>query len=302
MSNEKIQSVVDKSKRYNQLELGKITLTETEKSILVHLVGKSELSRYGLSTITNLAYSGVYNAVRSLLENGLVKIRRTDKGQRNANIEVEYYGITPLGIVCFLRASLSELKDYLAGYSLIDVSFRNKWHNIFDNLLNHHSYVFPEEFQKLSREFALALCADYCFIHAYAGEDPTKWSVMDAVTEELRKKDLSRHMITGISFGKEYMADLFLQIIESKTDKKAPMISGPRGAILLLHHGNEYIKSLCQFMSGKDLAILVEMVEKITLARRRNYKVILEQIKELSIYLKGVKSELHARANEGNEG
>jgi hypothetical protein len=88
------------------------------------------------------------------------------------------------------------------------------------------------------------------------------------------------------------MSETFLVLIEAKTNKKAPFGADSRGAFPLYPRNEKYIKSLCQLMSKKDLEILVNVAEKLTLVRRNNYELVTEELEELSRYLKDVESEL----------
>ena len=284
------------SNGYNRVKTSETKLTETEKFVLSFLVIEKELSKYEVYRAKKHAYSGIYKAVKNLLKNGLIEVSRKGEGERNPKIEVHYYRINLKGIYEFLRASKAELIQYAIAndspsHSLVDGSDK-KWRGIFLSLLKNYPSTFPGEFRDLSKEFALALCADYCFIHAYTGEDPMKWAFVDGDMDELAEEGLTRGMIRGIPLTREYMSETFLVLIEAKTNKKAPRGADSRGVFLLYPRNEKYIKSLCQLMSKKDLEILVNIAEKLTLVRRNNYELVTEELKELSRYLKDVESEL----------
>lgn len=288
--------MINLSERYNQIIINSIILTETQKSILGHLIDKKELNRYEISKATKHAYSGIHKAVKKLLRDGFIEISRKDKGQRNPNMEVEFYRITWLGIIEFLRSSKVELFQYAIcndspSYSLINGSDK-KWRRILLNLMRRHSGTFPEEFQEFSKDFALVLCADYCFIHAYTGLDPTKWPLLDAVDDELKNEGLP--CTRGIPFAREYMNQNFRWLIEAKTNKRAPSGLDPHNKFLVYPWNEKYMETLCNLMDKKDLLVLVDLVERFTLILRRNYEATVENLEELLIYLKGVKSGLQS--------
>lgn len=256
-------------------------MPEIPRHILGSLILKEECNRYELAAATNHAYSAIYKATKILLKYELIEISKKEKNRRNPNIEVEYYRIKPLGILSFLRVSTTEFRDYLIGvpspsYSLIDGTDK-KWRSIFYNLLNYHPYLFPEQFQKLSKEIALVICPNYChFIGGYYRQ---------AMDELEKQQSLS-------NFGRYYISYRFLDLIEAKVNKKLPDNLEYEGSSELAETAEAYIKRLCQLMSKKDLEIIVGMVERTKLIDRQHLKKQIQEIDLLLNYLKDVKSEL----------
>lgn len=242
------------------------------------------MSKYELSKIVGHAYSAIYKAIKLLLENELVEIGKKEPNQRNSNIEVEYYRITPLGIIRFLRYSTGELDEYCIGvpspsYSLVDDPY-GKWHSLLSSLIDNHNYLFPDEFQKLSREFVLVASADYCFC---VGHYSTQAESELSSQKSLNDWDPGRH----------WMASKFLHLIEMKTKKRIR----PRMEYFesveeanLQPGARAYIKRVCQLMSEEDLRIIVDMVEKAKINEMEGFRKYFEEVNLILAYLTEVRS------------
>jgi len=261
-----------------------IGFPDIQKAVLQCLIERRELSKYELSKIVEHAYSAIYKAMKLLSASELVEIARKEPNQRNSNIEVEYYRIAPLGIIRFLRYSTAELDAYCIGtpspsYSLVDDS-DGKWRSLLSILFDNHNYLFPDEFQKLSREFALVASADYCYcIGTYSTQAESELS--------------SQKSLNDWDPGRDWMASKFLYLIEMKTKKSIhPQMKYFRSVeeANLQPGARAYIKRVCQLMSEEDLRIIVDMVENATISEKEGFEKYFKEVNLILTYLTEVKS------------
>lgn len=280
-------------------------LTELQKGILESLIRNEELNRYELSKFTGHAYSAIYKATNFLLKNNVIEISRTEENKRNSKIEVDYYKIEPLGVTDFLKASGAELEPYsLQGESFLSLTNNpaNNWHRIFSILLKDHSYVFPEEFQLLSRELSIALCPEYFIQYAYTNEDPSKWIVLFGVEKELRKRLID----TGgmrVPSAIQHLFLVFKLLIQAKMSAEIPSAKVEHELthvrIFLGDIKKSYEKRLCELMSEKDLVIMVNFVRDIALILKRNAVSSIRALDELLTCLEDFQSDEVSNLEDG---
>lgn len=76
-----------------------LSLTKIQAEILLHIAKHKQANKYEISQSLNKSYSSIYNGINCLLEHKLVKVQRTEPGEKNPKIEVDYYALTLSGLL-----------------------------------------------------------------------------------------------------------------------------------------------------------------------------------------------------------
>lgn len=108
-------------------------LTRMAWDILSYLTENTEANRWQISQETNRSYSSVHETIKKLIDYKLVQITKMEPSKKNPKIEVEYYGLTKIGLLHTLTLRGPSDIDKIAETHRDKLLFFKKWHLIEDN-------------------------------------------------------------------------------------------------------------------------------------------------------------------------
>ena len=239
-------------------------LTKTEAVTLNLFATLGEASRYELfkeaeriqelkQNEKHTSYSTFHNSVKSLLKHQLIEVTKTQPSKKNPQIKVEYYKLTLAGIIKVLLP----LFDRYRWRADAPEELYNYALELVGGLLANYPEMYPPEFYELSDRFKKEIALDYNVMYV-TGE---VWTISPFIRAYMEDES------DALTF--------YLELLACKLGK--------------LEEWKGAIPPLLEYMTEKDVKIMVKLVERMMDYSEGLVKEAMEIIKPRREFLKTIK-------------
>lgn len=106
--------------------------TDTIPEILVYLACNREKNKWEIKEALKKSYSNIFKTIPKMLANNLIRVSKTEPGNKNPKIKVEYYELTHSGLLTALQAleetgSWKHIDTIAGNYKEMEPLLFGKW-------------------------------------------------------------------------------------------------------------------------------------------------------------------------------